>query len=128
MVLAVEISRPQKSPQNPQNRTLNCFIRQNNLFFVHLSHSGAILDFSGRNLREGGHIDSPQTSPNFGTQNLLYTSNLISKIFNRLHRVPGVAIRHLACLTLNSEIQNFLTFFLDSFNYFPTIYFHCIFM
>ena len=53
----------QKSSQNPQNHTLNCFIRQNNLFSVHLSHSGAIPDLSGRNLRGGGsQIDPP---PNF---------------------------------------------------------------
>ena len=33
------------------------------------------------------------------------------EFFNRLHRVPGVEIRYLACLTLNLKIQKNLIFF-----------------
>ena len=42
-----KVSGLQKSSQNPQNQTFNCFIRNNNLFFIHLNHLGAITDLSG---------------------------------------------------------------------------------
>ena len=38
-------------PNPPPNHTWNCFIRQNNLFAVHLNNSEAITDLFGRNLR-----------------------------------------------------------------------------
>ena len=46
-----KISDLQKSSQTPQKHDSNGFIRQNDLFYVHLNNFGLILDISGKNAR-----------------------------------------------------------------------------
>ena len=73
---------------------------------------GAIPDLSGRNLRRGGGSNWP---PKKFRQNLehkifhIYIT-LFQNIFDRLHRVTGVEIRYITCLTLNFKIQKFRLF------------------
>ena len=42
----------------------------------------------------------------------IYTTRF-QNFFDRLHRVPGIEIRYLRCLTWNFRFQQFSTFFLD---------------
>ena len=66
------------------------------------------------NSSEGGQIDPPPKLRKILEHKIFYAYvTLLKKNFNRLHRVPGVEIRFLACLTLNFKIQKFSTFFLD---------------
>ena len=64
--------RPPKIVPKTQNHTSNYFIRPSDFFSVHLNYSGAFRTFPAEISKGWGHIDTPQTAPNFGTQNLIH--------------------------------------------------------
>ena len=105
-----QFSDLQKSSQNPQNHNLNCFIRRNNVFSVHLSHSGAIPDLSDRNLRVGQIDPPPQTSPNFGTQNLIYIYREISCRFASYRGQARTRFDRLEIVSTTGYMQNDFVF------------------
>ena len=74
-----------KNRSNPQppNHTSNCFIRQNKLFSVHLSHSGAIPELSGQYLRKGANWPPPPKKKlrQILEHKIFYIYNLIPKNF-----------------------------------------------
>ena len=77
-------NRPKIVPK-PQNHTLNCFIRQNELFFVHLIYSEAIPDLpaefsGGRAGVQGGGVSDFCPPPPISAENFLKKSQFCTKL------------------------------------------------
>ena len=110
MGLEVEIFRPPEIVPKPLKPYSIFFIRQNNLFSVHLYHLGAIPDLSGRNLKGAKFPPPPQPNQTFGHNTFCIYITPFQKNFKRVHRVPGVEIRYLTCLTRTFKFKNFRLF------------------
>ena len=90
-----------KIAPNPPNHTSNCLICQNNLFFVHLSHSGPFQTFPAEISEEGSNWPPPPKLGQLLEHKIFCIHNHISKMSNRVHHAPGVEIQYLTCLSLN---------------------------